>query len=84
MKEDELLDLIIQLQYLLVSSNEEMLEIFNDAYNEIESSSLTREETDALYRKTVDSKAFEIKLDEEFEKEKERNSGALHYAMYGT
>lgn len=84
MKEEEVIDLIIQLQYFLVRDNEEMFALFNEAYNEIMFASLTREETDAIYRKTVHSKAFAIKLDEEFEKEKERNSGALQYAMYGT
>lgn len=84
MKEEDLIDLIIQLQYFLVRDNEEMFALFNDAYNQIEHASLTREETDAIYRRTVESKEFGIKLDEEFEKEKERNSGALQYAMWGT
>jgi pantothenate kinase len=84
MKEDDVIDLIIQLQYFLVASNDEMFVLFNDAYNEIMFASLTREETDEIYRKIVHSQAFKTKLDEEFEKEKERNSGALHYAMFGT
>jgi hypothetical protein len=84
MKEDDVIDLIVQLQYFLVRDNDEMFALFNDAYNEIMFASLTREETDEIYRKTVHSEAFKVKLDEEFEKEKERNSGALQYAMFGT
>jgi hypothetical protein len=84
MKEEDVIDLIIELQYFLVRDNEEMFAIFNEAYNEIMFASLTREETDAIYLKTVHSQAFKVKLDEEFEKEKERNSGALQYAMFGT
>lgn len=84
MKEEEVIDLIIQLQYFLVRDNEEMFAIFNEAYNEIMYASMTRDETNAIYRKTVASKAFEVRLNEEFEKEKEKNSGALQYAMWGT
>jgi phosphoribosyl-ATP pyrophosphohydrolase len=84
MTQDEVIDLTIQLQYFLVKSKEEMLELFNEAYNKIDEVSLTREETDEIFHKTVHSKEFQVKLDEEFEKEKQRNSGALHYAMFGT
>ena len=84
MTQDEVIDLTIQLQYFLVKSKEEMLELFNEAYNKIDEVSLTREETDEIFHKTVHSKEFQVKLDAEFEKEKQRNSGALHYAMFGT
>jgi hypothetical protein len=79
----KMIELSIEIQYL-IAQPEELRNIFWENINQewFKDNPKTLEEATTIYDNMVSTKTFNNRLNLEFEKEKERNSGALEYALF--